>query len=332
MTAYHKGCLVLIWILAGLLLWGCSSQKNQLKSLEQGIEEVLSKAGPSVVSISVKNKELNLDKVGSGVILDDQHILTIENLLQNADEITIKLQNGEEIADSNILISGCDFETDLSLLHVKNKTLKPAKMAKEIRNGCLGIVMGNTQYSKGLQVNLGTIGNSWIGGVDGYDDNLLVLTSTYTALYPGTPVFNSDAELIGLAEGKIEGEEHVALLVPATTISQVSEILKKDGEIKRGWIGIVSKGMCKKERAVISDVIQGSPAHQAGLQTGDIVLACDGKDVQNGVELKKMVSKFQKGALISLKVQRNGEELIKKLTVEWAKNLPRKRRCPGRTI
>jgi hypothetical protein len=50
------------------------------------------------------------------------------------------------------------------------------------------------------------------------------------------------------------------------------------------------------------------------------------------MELKKMVSKFQKGTLISLKVLRNGGELNKKLTIEWAKNLPRRRRCPDRTI
>jgi S1-C subfamily serine protease len=138
--------------------------------------------------------------------------------------------------------------------------------------------------------------------------------------------------LIGLVEGKIEGEEHVVLLVPATTISQVSEILKRDGEIKRGWIGIISDRICKKEKAEVSDVIQGSPAHLAGLQAGDVVVACDGKDVQNGMELKKMVSKLQKGTLISLRIQRNGEELTKKLTIEWAKNFPRGRRCPGRTI
>ncbi|MGB2698704.1 MAG: S1C family serine protease [Candidatus Zixiibacteriota bacterium] len=332
MSTYHKGFLVLSWILAGILLWGCSSQKNNLKSLEQGIEEVLSQAGPSVVSISVKNQELSLEKVGSGVIIDDQHVLTIENLLQNADEITIKLQNGEEITDSNIFISGCDFETNLSLLHVEGKTLKSSKMAKEIKNGCLGIVLGNTEYSRGLQVNLGTIGISWIGGVDGYDDNLLVLTSTHNALYPGTPVFNCNAELIGLVEGKIEGEEQVVLLVPATTISEVSQILKRDGEIKRGWVGIISNRICKKERVVISDVIEGSPAHRAGLQKGDVVIACDGKEVYNGIELKKTISKFQKGILINLKIQRDGKELIKKLTIDWAQNLPRKRRCPNRSI
>jgi serine protease Do len=215
---------------------------------------------------------------------------------------------------------------------VKSKTIKSVKMAKEIKNGCLGIVLGNTEYSKGLQVDLGTIGNSWIGGVDGYDDNLLILTSTYNAFPPGTPVFNSDAELIGLVEGRIEGEEHVVLLVPATTISQVSDILKKNGEIKRGWIGIISNRMCQKEKAIISDIVQGSPAQQAGLQKGDVIIACDGKEVQNGVELKKMISKFQKGALISLKVQRNGKELTKKLSIEWAKNLPRKRRCLDRSI
>lgn len=324
--------LILSWILSGLFFWGCSSKKDHLKNLEQGIAEVLSEAGPSVVSISVKNNELNLDKIGSGVIIEDGYILTIENLLQNVDEITIKLQDGTEIVDSAIFIHGCDFETNLSLLQIKGENLRPAKMAEEIKNGGLGVVLGNTEYSKGLQVNLGTIGNSWIGGVDGYDDNLLVLTAPCAPFHPGTPIFNSQAELIGLIEGQIEGKENVVLLLPATTISKVSEILKKDGEIKRGWIGIISQKMCKREKAIISDVLEGSPAQKAGLKKGDVVVACDGIEVENAVELKKMISKSQKGASIRLEVQRDGRELVKKLTVEWAKNLPRKRRCPDRSI
>lgn len=332
MNARLHRFLILGWILLSLSLWGCSSKKDHLKSLEQGIAEVLDEAGPSVVSISVKNKDLNLDKIGSGVIIDDSYVLTIENLLQNADEINIKLQDGTEIMDSNIFIHGCDFETNLTLLQIKTKNLRSAKMAEEIKNGSLGVALGNTEYSKGLQVNMGTIGNSWIGGVDGYDDNLLVLIAPCTPFHPGTPVFNCKAELIGLIEGKIEGEENVVLLVPATTMSKVSEILKKDGEIKRGWIGIMSAGMCKKKKAIVTEVIEGGPAHKAGLKKGDLVVACDGIEVENGVQLKKMISKFQKGTSIRLKVQRAGREFVKRLTVEWAKNLPRKRRCPDRSI
>ncbi len=324
--------LVLTWISLLLFLWGCSSKNDHLKTLEQGIAEVLGNAGPSVVSISVRNEELSVDRLGSGVIIEESYILTVENLLQNADEITIKLQDGTQIMDSNIYIHGCDFETNLSLLQIEKENLKPTKMAQEIKNGSLGIVLGNTEYSKGLQVNLGTIGNSWIGGVDGYDDNLLIFTAPCTPYHPGTPVFNSKAELVGLIEGKIEGEENVVLLVPATTMSQASQILKKDGEIKRGWIGILSAGMCKRKRAVVEEVVDGSPAQKAGLKKGDMVVACDGIELQNGVELKRMISKFQKGTSIRLKVLRQGKERELELTVEWAKNLPRKRRCPDRSI
>jgi serine protease Do len=324
--------LILSWISLSLFFWECSSKKDHLKSLEQGIAEILSEAGPSVVSISVRNEELNLEKIGSGVIIDESYVLTIENLLQNADEITIKLQDGSEISDSNICIHGCDFETDLSLLKIKGENLKSTRLAEEIKNGSLGVVLGNTVYSKGLQVNVGTIGSSWIGGVDGYDDNLLVLNTPFSPFHPGTPVFNSQAKLIGLIEGKIEGEENIVLLVPVTTISKVSQVLKKDGEIKRGWIGVVSMGMCKKEKAIVAEVVEGSPAHKAGLKKGDVVIACDGIEVKNGLELKKMISKFQKGALIKLKIQRDGMELVRKLTVERAKNLPNRRRCLDRSI
>lgn len=332
MNAGLQRLSVLCFILSGLFLGGCSSEKNHLKTIDRGIAEVLGQAGPSVVSISVRNEELRVDKIGSGVIIDEGYVVTIENLLQNVDQISIRLQDGTEIADSNIFIHGCDFETDLSLLQIKGQKLKAARMAEEIRNGSLGIVLGNTEYSRGLQVNLGTIGNSWIGGVDGYDDNLLVLTAPCAPFHPGTPVFNSNAELVGLIEGDIEGKQNVVLLVPATTICQVSEILKKDGEIKRGWIGIKSRGMCRREKALVSEVIQGSPAHKAGLEKGDLVLACDGNEVQNALQLKRMISKLHKGTLITLRIQRDGRELKKELTVEQAQNLPRKRRCPDRSI
>jgi len=326
------GFLVFCSILSGVFFAGCSTQKDHLKSLDQGIAEVLSQAGPSVVSISVRNEDMNLDEIGAGVIIDDGYVVTVENLLQNVDQIIVKLQDGTQIADSNVYIHGCDFETDLSLLQIKGQNLNSAKMARAIQNGSIGIVLGNTEYSSGLQVNLGTIGNSWIGGVDGYDDNLLILTAPCAHFHPGTPVFNSRAQLIGLIEGEIEGKENVVLLVPATTISRVSDILKKDGEIKRGWIGITSSKICKREKAIISDVIDGGPAHKAGLKKGDLVLACEGKDVENTLQLKRMISKLHQGTPITLRIRRDGVELTKELTVEWAQNLPRKRRCPDRSI
>ena len=326
------GVLVLCSILSSLFFAGCSTRKDHLKNLDEGIAEVLSQAGPSVVSISVRNEDLNLHKIGAGVIIDDGYVVTIENLLQNVDQIVVKLQDGTEIADSDIYIHGCDFETDLSLLQIKGQNLNSAKVAREIKNGSMGIVLGNTEYSSGLQVNLGTIGNSWIGGVDGYDDNLLILTAPCANFHPGTPVFNSKAQLIGLIEGEIEGKENVVLLVPATTISQVSQILKENGEIKRGWIGITSSRICRKGKAVVSDVIDGGPAHKAGLKKGDVVLACDGENVENTLQLKRMISKLHQGTPITLRIRRDGIELTKQLTVEWAQNLPRKRRCPDRSI
>jgi len=332
-----KGGMILVL----LFFSGCGGE-NQLEKIQSDIYKVLEKVGPSVVSISAINRAKGEVKIGSGVVLEKEFILTTENLLQNSDELKIRLQDGSTIMDSEIANVYCDFETNVSLIQLKKGNLKPVRLAKKekIRNGTLGLIIGNTTYSKGLQVALGTVGSSWIGGVDAYDHELLVLSAPFSAYQSGTPIFNPEGELIGLFEGRLEGEENIILVLPASTCDIVGKILKEDGEVKRGWIGIFTKRKCAKVKEadskgggiLVEEVFKGGPAFKAGIKAGDLIISCEGEEIKDELEFRKMISKSLIGSRVRLLLLRNGQKIEKLITVESSRNMPVLRRCPNRSI
>lgn len=336
-TFIKTACL----ILPVFIFSGCS-RGSHLEKMQSEIYEVMDKVGPSVVSISAVNRVDGSMKIGSGVVLDKDFILTTENLLQNSDELKIKLQDGTTIGDSEIADIYCDFETNVSLIKLKKGNLKPVRLAKkeQIRNGTLGLIIGNTNYSKGLQVALGTVGSSWIGGIDPYDQELLVVSANFCSYQSGTPIFNYQGELLGLAEGKLEGKDNVILVLPASTCEVVGRILKQDGQIKRGWIGIYSntgRGRLKQNRSEeegvkVSEVDKDGPAFKQGVKVGDLIIGCDGKKIKGEAEFRKMISKAPIGSEVRLLLSRDGQKMEKLVKVETAKNMPVFRRCPNRCI
>jgi S1-C subfamily serine protease len=323
-----------------ILLWGC--EKNSLEGMEKNLAQVTKKAGPSVVCIVAKNESSGKVTIGSGVILKEGYILTTENILDNVDNITVKLQNGQVITNDKVKKIFCDFETNISLIQIEAKDLTPAEImeGEEIPNGTVGIALGNTNYSKGLQVSLGTVSHSWIGGADAYDENLLIWNGAKVPYPGGTPVFNPKGELLGITDGKPKEEDGVMFMVPAATCLQVSEVLKKDGEVKRGWIGIFSEGRCGKSEkteegtgVLITEIIKDSPAFKSGLEVGDRIVKFNKELVKNSAQLRKLVSTSQIGAQVILSIMRSGEPKEREIVIKTAEyDGMGMRRCPHRSI
>jgi serine protease Do len=341
MRSRAKKAAVLLWLSGTtILLGGCGG--SSLQGLEEDIAQVVEKAGPSVVCIMAKNENSGEVKFGSGVILDGGYILTTENILNNVSNITVKLQDGAVIEDQQITAMFCDFETNVSLIQVEQTGTSRVQMmeAGEIDNGCLGIALGNTNYSKGLDVSLGTVTKSWIGGVDAYDENLLIWHGPSAPYHAGTPIFNRKGELVGLTEGNPEGEDGVVFILPARTCIRVSELLKKDGKIKRGWIGIFCEkkpSKCKKDQAsegvLINKVVEESPADSAGLKSGDRIVGFNGKPIENSDELRRLISATQVGAHILLSVIHGGQNGSSNVVVKTVEHGGMgMRRCPQRSI
>jgi serine protease Do len=323
-----------------IFLAGCG--RGSLPELEENLAQVIKEAGPSVVCIVAKNESSGNVKIGSGVILEGGYILTTENILENVNNITVKLQDGQVITNDEVKKIFCDFETNVSLIQVEVKDLKPVKISEEekIRNGTLGIALGNTNYSKGLQVSMGTVSHSWIGGADAYDENLLIWNGTKVPYPGGTPVFNSDGRLLGITEGKPEEEDGVIFMLPAATCLRVSEVLKKDGQVRRGWIGIYPEDRCSKSGGtkvgtgvLITEIANESPASKYGLKAGDRIIKFNGEPIKSSIQLRKLVSASQVGTAMILTIIRNGERTESEVIIETGEyDGMGMRRCPHRSI
>jgi S1-C subfamily serine protease len=330
-----------VWLVAVIVfLWGC--QKSSLEGMEKDLAFVTKKAGPSVVCIVAKNESSGKVTIGSGVVLKEGYILTTENILDNVDNITVKLQNGQVITDDQVKKIFCDFATNISLIQVEAKDLTPVEImeGKEVANGTLGIALGNTNYSKGLQVSLGTVSHSWIGGADAYDENLLIWNGAKVSYPGGTPVFNSKGELLGITDGKPKEEDGVMFMVPAATCLQVSEVLKKDGEVKRGWIGIFSEGRCSESGkaevgsgVLITEIVKEGPAFKSGLEAGDRIVKFNGEFIKTSAQLRKLISASQVGSQVILSIIRNGELKEREVVIKTGEyDGLGMRRCPHRSI
>ncbi len=324
-----------------IFLGGCG--KDSLQSLEEDLARVMKEAGPSVVCIMAKNESSGGVKFGSGVILDGGYILTTENILTNTDNITLKFQDGRVINDNQIVGMFCDFETNVSLIQVENKSLQPTRIMplERVDNGTLGIALGNTDYSKGLDISMGTVTKSWIGGADAYDDSLMIWHGPVVPYHGGTPVFNRKGELLGLTEGRPKEDNGVIFILPAKTCLRVSELLKKEGKVNRAWIGVFCETeppQCEKRGAaeegiLITGVTEGSPAYTAGLMAGDRIISFNGKPIENSCQLRKLVSATAVSSHILLSLVRKVDNKKSDVVVRTSEtNGLGMRRCPHRSI
>ncbi|MCJ7507606.1 MAG: S1C family serine protease [candidate division Zixibacteria bacterium] len=324
-------------------LAGC--QKNSLNALEKDVIKLRQKVGQYVVCLVASDVKDKSTKLGSGIIVDENHILVTENFLGDIGKMRIMLQDGRVIEDSQIVNTYCDFETNLSLLEIKGVKLKPVEriFKGKPESGTLGVALFNSQYSKGLCAILGSVNPSWIGGDDIYDEELLIFNPLSGPLYSGTPVFNTKGELLGLVEGRLEEEEGMVLLVSANTCQKVSKVLRENGRIERGWIGIASDKACKNKKLarimeksakgiLITEVVEKSPACDCGLKPGDIIMRCNGEEVDCKTEFRKKVSSQAIGSSLVLGVVRQGKEMNFKVEIKPRPEVPAKRRCPNRPI
>jgi len=327
----------LIGVIAPFFLFSCS-QENYLGKFEEGVEQVLDKVSPSIVAIMVRDANGKTKKIGSGVVISDNMILTTESSVGSDEHLTIKLQNGKELDAEQIDLICSDYETNICFIKLKTSGLPKVELAvnEDIKVGSLGIAVGNTFYSKGVKVSWGTISRSWIGGEDPYDEALLILDAKLGPDAGGTPVFNNSGQLIGIVEGKIEGEENLALILPVSTCQKVQQAIEKEGYIDRGWIGVyVELGGGTEEREqmlIVSQILSPGPAFKAGVHSGDLILRVNGKKVTHPREFRKLVSMSQPGSKIKLAINRDGTLLEKELSIEPAPRLIGLRRCSNRSI
>ncbi len=267
-----------------------------------------------------KHKE-QTRSLGSGfVISEDGLIVTNNHVIEDATEIIVSFHDGSELPAKLI---GRDPKTDIALLRVQSSDDLPyAKFgdSDKSRVGDWVLAIGNP-FGLGGTVTAGIIsaGNRDIHA--GPYDNFLQTDAPINRGNSGGPMFNMDGEVIGVNSmifSPTGGSVGIGFAIPSDTVKLVIKDIEKFGHVKRGWLGVViqtvtneiaeSLGMPDSEGALVQGVQDDSPADQAGILTGDVIVEFNGNKVGKMRTLPRIVAETEIGKKVPVKIFRNGRE------------------------
>jgi serine protease Do len=246
----------------------------------------------------------------------DGYILTNNHVVEDADQIKVKLANGKEYSGK---VMGRDPKTDLALVKIDGATdLHPLKMgdSDSLKVGNWVVAVGSP-FGLEQTVTAGIVSaKGRVIGSGPYDDFI----QTDASINPGNsggPLINLKGEVVGINTAIIANGRGIGFAIPINMAKQIAPELRDRGHVTRGWLGVsiqevtpeLAKSFDLKERkgALVAQVFPGSPAEKAGLKQGDIILEFDGKEVADSKELPRIVASTPSGKTVTVKLSRNGK-------------------------
>ena len=282
-----------------------------------------------------RQREFKTNALGSGVIVDAKngYILTNNHVVDDMDGIKIKLIDKREF---EAIIIGTDPKTDLAVLKIDADEIQDIGLGNsdEIRVGEWVMAVGSP-FSENLSHTVTTgiisaMGRSNILNSGSYEDFI----QTDAAINPGNSggaLLNMDGELIGIntaiATGGYEkGNRGVGFAIPSNMARRIMADLIERGYVTRSWLGVIiqeldnetAEALDIKTRngALIADVVEKSPAEEAGIQEGDVIIEFNGKPIANTANLKNVVSLTAPESTSKVKVIRNGSPRTIKVVLQ----------------
>jgi len=268
-------------------------------------------------------RERREKSLGSGVIVSPEgYVLTNNHVVDGATDVRVTLSDKREV---KARVVGTDPKTDIAVLKIDDGNKLPAITigdSSKVQVGDYALAVGNP-LGVGQTVTMGIISATGRGGlgIEDYEDFI----QTDAPINPGNSggaLVNDRGELVGINTAILSqgsgGSQGIGFAVPANLARQVMDQILKNGKVTRAYLGIVpqdvtpsiAKAFGEKEAkgVVIGDVSPGSPAQEAGLQRGDILLAVNGKPITDSNQLRMGISMMPPGTEVKLQVLRNGNE------------------------
>ncbi len=260
---------------------------------------------------------------GSGFFCSpDGHIMTNAHVVNNCDKITIVLHDGQEV---DAVLVGSDPHTDIALLKIESKEIPtlpylPLGDSDSVKIGELAFAIGSplllkSTFTQGIISAKGRQ-NLHINDLEDFIQSTVQINRGNS----GGPLLNSKGEVIGIntaIASNSGGYMGISFSIPINMAKNIMNQLLEKGSVTRGFLGVTLQpmdadiakafGLSKPEGALISEVVPGSAADQAGLKQGDIILEYDNKPVKSSEGLKTEISLKSPGSTIQLKVKRNQE-------------------------
>ena len=265
--------------------------------------------------------------LGSGFIISsDGYVVTNRHVIENSDEIIVRLTDRREFAAKLI---GADKRSDIALLKVDATGLPAVKLgsSSKLKVGEWVLAIGSP-FGFEQTVTAGIVSAK---GRSLPNDTYVPFIQTDVAINPGNsggPLFNLNGEVVGVNAqiySRTGGFMGLSFTIPVDIMTNVVEQLKNRGKVSRGWLGVLiqdvtaelaeSFGMAKPQGALIAKVLPNSPAAAAGFKVGDIIISFNGKHIERSSELPPIVGSTSLGSSIDTLVIRNGQNVTVEVTL-----------------
>ena len=263
--------------------------------------------------------------VGSGFIISNQgYILTNNHVVEDADQIKVKLANGKEY-DGKVV--GRDPKTDLALVKIDGASnLQPLTMGNsdDLKVGSWVVAVGSP-FGLEETVTAGIVSAKGRVIGSGPYDNYIQTDASINPGNSGGPLINTNGEVVGINTAILAEGKGIGFAIPISMAKNIASQLQEKGHVTRAWLGVgiqdltpdltKSFGLTDKKGALVSQVMPGSPAEKAGIEQGDVILEFDGKAIAESKDLPQLVASTQVGKSVDVKVYRNGKTIDREVKV-----------------
>ena len=267
-------------------------------------------------------REREVRSGGSGFIISkDGYLLTNNHVVKGADEVIVSLSDRREYKAELI---GSDARSDVALLKIEAENLPVVKIGKsdDLKVGERVVAIGSP-FQLNFSVTAGIVSAKGRSIPNGSDSTYVPFIQTDVAINPGNsggPLFNLEGRVVGINSQiytRSGGYMGVSFAIPIDYAMDVVEQLKESGSVTRGWLGVSiqevtsefakSLGMEIPKGALVSQVLDKSPADKAGLQVRDVIIEFDGVEIVYSGDLPQTVGSIKPNSKVEAKVIREGK-------------------------
>ena len=266
--------------------------------------------------------------LGSGFVIDSTgYVVTNNHVIAEADEIKVILHDDTQLAAKVI---GRDPKTDLAVLKVEpSKPLTAVKFGNsdQTRVGDWVVAIGNP-FGLGGTVTAGIVSARARDINAGPYDDFIQTDASINRGNSGGPMFNLAGEIIGINTAIYSpsgGSVGIGFAIPANLAKPVIDQLRVSGKVRRGWLGVQiqsvtdeiaeSLGLNKARGALVARVTENSPAAKGKIESGDVILKFDGKDVTEMRRLPRYVAETPVDRTVKVEVHRKGKSVMLDVTI-----------------